>query len=339
MKLLILGGTRFLGRHLVNAALQAGHEITLFNRGISNPDLFPFVERIQGNRETDLAKLDGRTWDAVIDTCGYVPRIVRNSAEQLAAQVGSYVFISTVSVYADFSKPGTVEESDLASLADPMVEEISGETYGGLKVLCEQAVETAVPTKALIIRPGLIVGPFDPTDRFTYWPWRVMRGGSIAVPIPANFPVQFIDVRDLAEWTIAMVEQRRTGIFNATGPQHSLTFDKLLETCQSVSETFPKIIEVSGDFILSRNIQPWSQIPLWIPGDEYAGMSRVSISKAVQAGLSFRSLEETVRDTLVWAETRGKSYEMRAGLPETVETELLEAWEKHLEGQRQHRER
>lgn len=331
MKLLILGGTRFLGRHLVNVALQAGHAITLFNRGVSNPEIFPMVERIQGNRETDLARLDGRTWDAVIDTCGYVPRIVQSSAERLAAQVGSYVFISTISVYADFSKPGIVEGSDLAKLADPAVEEVSGETYGGLKVLCEQAVETAVPGRALIIRPGLIVGPFDPTDRFTYWPWRVMRGGSIAAPMPANFPVQFIDVRDLAEWTIAMVEQRRTGIFNATGPKHELTFDKLLETCQSMSINSPKITGVSGEFILSRNIQPWSQIPLWIPGDEFAGMSRVNISKAVQAGLLFRSLEETVRDTLAWAETRGKTYELRAGLPEAVEAELLEAWAKHLE--------
>jgi nucleoside-diphosphate-sugar epimerase len=206
MRLLILGGTAFLGRALVDDALGRGHELTLFNRGKTNPELYPEVERLQGDRDGDLTVLQGKTWDAVIDTSGYVPRVVGQSAELLADAVGHYTFISSISAYADFSQPGADENAAVGKLEDESVEEIDGDTYGPLKVLCEEVVEKRLPGRTLIIRPGLIIGPHDPTDRFTYWPCRVERGGEVLAPGKPEKSVQFIDARDLAAWNLDMVE-------------------------------------------------------------------------------------------------------------------------------------
>jgi len=219
MKILILGGTLFLGRHIIESAVRNGHEVTMFNRGRRNPELFPDVEKIQGDRDSDLAALKGRKWDAVIDTCGYIPRIVERSAEALAGNAETYLFISTISVYKDFSKPGITENSGLAHLENEADETLTNETYGALKAHCEERVKKYFPDNSLIIRPGLIVGPNDYSDRFTYWPVRIKKGGKIIIPRNTDYPIQFIDVRDLADFAVRMIENKRTGTFNATGPK------------------------------------------------------------------------------------------------------------------------
>ena len=325
MNMLIMGGTRFLGRHLVDSALARGHSVTLFNRGKSNPDLFPQVETILGDREHDIEKLSGRTWDAVIDTCGYVPRIVRLSAAGLESSVGRYVLISSISAFANFSKIGMDESDPVGKLEDESVEEITGETYGPLKALCEKAVQdTFGDNRALIIRPGLIVGPNDPTDRFTYWPVRVARGGDVLAPEKPEVPVQIIDVRDLSDFTIQLIEDDASGIYNATGPEYELTFGRMLEACKKVSSSDAAIQWASVEFLNQNNVAPWSDMPVWVPDTaEDAGFSRLDVSKAIQAGLEFRPLQDTVRDTTAWANTRPAEYEWRAGLKPEREQELL----------------
>ena len=324
MNILIIGGTRFLGRHLVEAALTRGHGVTLFNRGKSNPGLFPELETIQGDREHDIAKLAGRTWDAVIDTSGYVPRIVRLSATGLESSVGRYVFISSISVFANFSKVGMDESDPVGKLEDETVEEITGETYGPLKALCEKIVQDIYGDRALIIRPGLIVGPNDPTDRFTYWPMRIVRGGDVLAPEKPEVPIQIIDVRDLADFTVMLLEQNASGIYNATGPDYELTLGTLLETCKQVSNSDANIKWASVEFLNQNKVEAWSDMPVWIPdSEENQGFSRMNVSKAVSAGLKFRPLEETLRDTLAWAGTRPPDHEWRAGLKPEREQELL----------------
>ena len=328
MDLLILGGTVFLGRALVEAALQRGHRVTLFNRGQSNPGLFPDVEQIHGDRKFDLTPLDGRLWDAAIDPSGYVPRVVRMSAEKLAGAVGHYTFISSLSVYAGFSQLGIDESAPVGKLEDETVEEVNGETYGPLKALCEQEAERAMPGRALILRPGLIVGPHDPTDRFTYWPHRVARGGEVLAPGRPDKVVQFIDVRDLAEWTIRMVEANQTGIFNANGPDYMLTMEGTLETCKEVSVSDAIFTWVSDEFLLARKVEPWIGLPLWIPDTDpdSAGFYAFDCSKAMAAGLTFRPLADTVAATLAWEAPRPEDHAWRAGIPREREAELLEEW-------------
>ena len=325
MKILIIGGTRFLGRHLVHSALERGHKVMLFNRGLTNPDLFPRVETILGDREKDLAELIGHEWDAVVDTCGYVPRIVRLAASFLEGSVSRYVFISSISAYAGFSKVGIDESDPVGKMEDETVEEITGETYGPLKALCEQTVQNIFGSDhALIIRPGLIVGPNDPTDRFTYWPVRVARGGDILTPENPEAPVQIIDVRDLSDFIIKLIEENASGIFNATGPEYELTLGAMLETCKQVSNSDANFKWAPVKFLSEHEVAPWSDMPVWIPNtEEDAGFSRVDISKAIRAGLKFRPLEETVRDTLKWAETRSSDHEWRAGLNAEKEAKVL----------------
>jgi len=330
MKILIIGGTRFLGRHLVNSARARGHEVTLFNRGQTNPNLFGQVEKIRGDREKDLDQLSGQ-WDAVIDTCGYFPRIVRMSAEALKNKVEYYVFISSISVYSAFSKVGINESDPVGKIEDETIEEVTGESYGPLKVLCEKAVQDVFGIDALIIRPGLIVGPHDPTDRFTYWPVRVARGGNILTPDKPETPVQIIDVRDLSNFIIELIQQNVTGVFNATGPSHELTLGRLLDTCKLVSASDAKFKWASLEFLEKNKVAPWSDMPVWVPDTaEDAGFSRVDISKALKAGLKFISLEETVRDTIRWASERPQEYEWRAGLSAEREAELLEQLENNV---------
>lgn len=322
MKILIIGGTRFLGRHLVDSALTRGHEITLFNRGKSNPDLFDQVKTIRGDREKDLNQLSGQ-WDAVIDTCGYFPRIVRMSAEALKDKVGKYVFISSISVYSDFKKIGVDESDPVGKIENESMEEITGESYGPLKALCESAVQDVFGINSLIIRPGLIVGPHDPTDRFTYWPVRIARGGDVLTPENPNAPTQFIDVRDLSNFIIHLIEQNNSGVFNATS--QPLTLDSLFETCKKVSGSDANFKWASLDFMNQNNVAPWSDMPAWVPDtSEDAGFSRIDISKAIHAGLVFRSLDETVKDTLAWASQFPKEHVWKAGLTAERENELLE---------------
>ena len=324
MQLLIIGGTRFLGRHLVDSALSRGYQITLFNRGKSNPGIYPQIETITGDRETDLNKLAGRHFDAVIDTCGYLPRIVRLSAQALKDNIGSYVFISSISAYADFSQVGITENSPLATMPDETVEEITGETYGPLKVLCEKTVEAELPGRALIIRPGLIVGPHDPTDRFTYWPFRIASGGEVLAPEKPEVPVQIIDGRDLAEFTLKLIEQKATGAYNATGPEYELTLGAMLDACKQVSGSDAVFRWASVEFLSQNKVAPWSDMPVWVPDTpEDAGFSKVDVSKAIAAGLAFRPLAETVRDTLAWAATRPTDHPWRAGLTAEQEAQLL----------------
>lgn len=326
MNLLILGGTIFLGRHLVELALSRGHEVTLFNRGQHNADLFPEAEKLRGDRDGNLNALRNRRWDAVIDTCGYVPRIVRDSARLLADAAGHYTFISSIAVYADASKPGLDEDSPLGRLDDQTVEEVTGDTYGPLKALCERAAEEAMPGRVLNIRPGLIIGPHDPTDRFTYWPCRLARGGDVLAPGWSNAPVQVIDVRDLAEWNLDMIEAGHSGAYNATGPGRDLTMEGTLETCMKATNSSATLNWVGESFLLEQGVEPWIELPLWLPGDEHAGLLAVSISKALKSGLTHRPLSETARDTLDWAETRPADHRWQAGLSQERELELLSAF-------------
>lgn len=322
MRLLILGGTRFLGRHLVEAAQERGHDVTLFNRGRSNPGLFPGAVELHGDRDGALEALHGQRWDAVIDTSGYAPRIVRQSAELLAPATNHYTFISTISVYGELKAKGIDESWPVATIEDETTEEITGETYGALKALCEQVVLEQYPQNGLVIRPGLIAGPHDPTDRFTYWPVRVARGGEVLAPAPPEYGTQFIDVRDLADWTLMMVERRATGIYNATGPDEPVPFGLLLDRCRNVAGNNATFTWVSPEFLLEHGVRPWSELPLWIPDET----GSVDISRAVESGLRFRPLAATIADTLSWAEQRPRDYSWRAGLDAGKEARLLETW-------------
>ncbi|HWS53869.1 MAG TPA: NAD-dependent epimerase/dehydratase family protein [Pyrinomonadaceae bacterium] len=335
MKLLILGGTLFLGRHLVEAALARGHEVTIFNRGRRNPELFPEVEKLRGDRDGGLDALRGGSWDAVVDTSGYVPRLVRASAELLADKVGLYVFVSSVSAYADFSRP-VHEDAPLAAAADETVEEVTGETYGPLKVLSERAAEAAMPGRVLVVRPGLIVGPHDPTVRFSYWTARVARGGEVLAPGNPARQIQIIDARDLAGWTVRMAEAGRAGVYNASGPDYTLTMGRFLEECRAASRSGARLTWVGEEFLLERGAEPWGELPLWIPesSETHGHFLRASVERAVAAGLTFRPLAETIRDTLAWQrENEGRPAPGKDGVPQPDvtlkperERELLAEW-------------
>jgi 2'-hydroxyisoflavone reductase len=323
VRVLVLGGTLFLGRHVVEAALDRGHEVTLFNRGRTSPDLYPQVERLPGDRDAgDLAALEGRSWDAVVDTSARVPRWVRDSAGLLAGSAGHYTFVSSVSAYADTSSPRTDESSPVIVLEDETVEEIgSDEAYGGLKALCEQEAERAFPGRALVVRAGLIVGPYDPTGRFTYWVHRIARGGDVLVPEPRDQPVQFVHGRDHAEWMLDLAEERRPGVFNATGPAEPLTMEMLLEAIREETGGGARLVWVDEARLLDGGVEAWSDLPLWLApaaNPKVANLLAVDIGRALAAGLRFRPLAETIRDTLDRADTSPA-----AGLHPDRERELL----------------
>ncbi len=322
MRILILGGTVFLGRHILDAALAAEHEVTIFNRGRHHARLPQAVERLYGDRDGNLAALAGRRWDAVIDTCGYVPRVVRDSARLLAEGVERYTFISTISVYRDPSAPGLDESAPLGELADAATEKITGQTYGPLKAACERVVAETYPGRALCVRPGLIVGPHDPTDRFTYWPGRVAQGGRVLAPGHPEREVQFIDVRDLAEWIVRMVERGRTGVFNATGPARPLTMLGLLEACRKAAGSDAEFVWLDDDFLTAEGVHPYIEAPLWVPGAH----DTADCGRALAEGLVFRLLEETIQDTLAWDRSRPAGAARAAGLKPERERELLAAW-------------
>ncbi len=311
LRLLVLGGTVFLGRAVVAEALARGHEVTLFNRGRSNPGLFPEVDEVHGDREADLSGLAGRTFDAVLDPSGYVPAAVRASAELLSG-TSQYVFVSSVSVYADFST-GPNEESACAELADgasadELAEDFSN--YGALKALCEQAAWEVFRERSLIVRPGLIVGPHDPTGRFTYWARRLARGGEVLGPGPPGRRVQFVDVRDLAQWLVRCIERRVTGVFNAAN--EGVAWGELLAGAD--------VTWVSDGFLLEQGVRQWSGLPLWIGKPESAGMHALDVSRALAAGLRFRPLGETVAGAADATLVEG------VGLTPEREAELLAAW-------------
>ena len=317
MKLLLLGGPRFLGRAIADAALERGHELTFFNRGTTNPDLYPEVERIVGDRSGDLTALSGRMWNAVIDTSGYLPSEVHASAEALAS-CGLYCFVSSISVYADFSKSND-EDSPLAELGDLPDNEVTNESYGALKALCEEAAREVFRERALVVRPGLIVGPHDPTGRFTYWPHRMARGGEVVAPAPPDRRTQVIDVRDLGEWIVKLCERGSPGTFNATHP--GLMWSELLDSCRAVSGSDADVTWVPDEFLLEHEVGQWMELPLWLADPEMAAADDVDVRKALDAGLTFRSLDETVRGALEQARTTDA-----AGLAPEREAELLAAW-------------
>ena len=324
MKLLILGGTRFVGRHLAQAALERGHTVTLFNRG-NHPGLFPEAEELTGDRGGDLSALGGRRWDAVIDTSGYTPRQLRSSTELLRNAAARYLFISSISVYAEQATPFQDEDAPLAQLEDESTETVTAETYGGLKVLCERVVQRAFPETHLVLRPGLVVGPHDPTDRFTYWPVRVAAGGEVLAPAGPEAPVQFIDARDLAEFGLALLEASRSGIFNVVSDPDQFDFGALLASCRQASSSDASFTWVDEAFLLAQGVRPFADLPLWLPEDA-RGFARISNDRARAAGLEIRSLAQTVQDTLAWARTRAPDAPRQAGLSREREWELLEAW-------------
>ena len=300
----------FLGRALVEDALARGHEVTLFNRGRTNPELFPEAEHLHGDRKEDLSALERRTWDAVVDTSGYTPGAVRTSAE-LLRDSGRYVFVSSVSVYADVST-GPGEESAVAELGDKPDDELLPDysNYGALKALCEAEVERVFGERALIVRPGLIVGPHDPTGRFTYWARRLERGGEILAPGPPERNVQFVDVRDLGAWILDAVERGLSGVYNATN--EGVPWGELLAGGD--------VTWVSDEFLAEHEVGEWMELPLWIGSPDYAGMHETDVGRAVRAGLRFRPLEETLAGAATAPATEA------AGLKPEREAELLEAW-------------
>ena len=340
LRILILGGTGFTGPYQVRYALSRGHKITVFNRGKTHPGELPEgVEQLIGDRNGKLDALKDRQWDVVIDNPTSVPVWVRDAAQILKGNVDRYVFISTISVYADTSKPGTNEGAPLAKYggADAMKETRDSiiasnfTLYGPLKALAEQETEKWFPKKTLIIRPGLIVGPGDETDRFSYWPVRIDRGGEVLAPGEPGDPVQFIDARDLAEWTIHMVESGETGIYNATGPDKKLGIGEMLETTKSALGSNAKFTWVNADFLEAQKVAPWSDMPVWIPPrGEDAGGNQINNKRALAKGLRFRPLAETARDTLAWFKTRpqDRQSKLRAGLTPEREAEVLTAWHK-----------
>lgn len=322
MNVLVLGGTLFVGRHVVEAALDRGDEVTVFNRGRTSPQLHPEVEHLRGDRDTgDLESLRNRSWDAVVDTSALVPRWVRGTTELLAGRIGHYTFISSGSVYADTSLPGTNESSPVHRLENETEEITSAEVYGGLKVLCEQEAERALPGRVLIVRAGLIVGPYDPTGRFTYWVHRIARGGDVLAPEPRDQPVQFIHAGDLADWILANAERGGAGVFNATGPESPLTMEELLEAIWKATGSGAQLIWVDEGTLVERGVEAWSDLPLWLaPGanPESANFLAVNVSKALNAGLRFRPLAKTIRDALEQAKPSPD-----AGLDPGRERELL----------------
>ena len=325
MKLLVLGGTVFLGRHIVEVALAHHDAVTLCNRGQHPLAFSAALEHIRGDRDGGLAGLKGRTWDAVVDTSGYVPRLVGDSARLRADAVGQYTFISSISVYKDFRVAPIHEEAAVGTLDDPTIEAVTGETSGPLQALCEQAAEQAMPGRVLCVRPGLIVGPYDPTDRFTSWPVRVARGGEVLAPPPPAAPVQFVDVRDLAQWVRQMAAQQHTGVYHATGPAERLTFGPFLEACTRTVGSEATFTWASAPFLAEQQVMPWIHLPLWVPEAKW-GMLQADITKAQAQGLTFRPLSETISDTLRWTHSRPGDYAWQAGLSSVREAEVLAAW-------------
>lgn len=328
-RILILGGTGFLGPATVEAAIARGHELTLFNRGRTRPGLFPKIETLLGDRDPEkgegLNALRNRKWDAVIDNSGYFPRTVAASAKLLAPNAGRYIFISSISAYAENSVENQDENAKLATTPDPTIEKVTNDTFGPLKALSEKAAAEAFPGRTVVVRPGYIVGPDDPSGRFTYWPVRVDRGGEVLAPGAPSDPVQIIDVRDLGAWLVTLVEQETTGAFNATGPKDRLAWGALLQACRKATRAAHSLTWVPGEWLRREADEVF---PIWAPyGGDTRGFHTWSNTRAVRAGLRFRPHTETVADTLRWYKTQPENGRTKlAGPPPAKEAELLAKW-------------
>ena len=330
LNILILGGTGFLGPHTVRAAMLRGHKVTLFNRGRSNPNLFQQLETIIGDRNTaDIKRLSNRKWDAVIDTSAYFPRSVNMAMNVLKENVEQYLFVSTISVYANWPKPGMDESTPVGTIEDKTTEKVTGSTYGPLKALCEQAAEKHMQGKVSVIRPGLIVGPGDKTDRFTYWPIRIKKGGEVLAPGDGNDFVQYIDVRDLGEWMVHCLEHQVTGTFNAQIKGGDITIKQLLETCVNTLNPQTKLVWVPTEFLEKHEVSPWQEMPVWLPPkDNYKGAGTMSSAKAYANGLKQRPIETVVTDCYKWFITlpSKRQTSLRAGISVEKEAKVLKAW-------------
>ena len=332
MRILILGGTGFIGPHQVEYAMSRGHTVTLFNRGKTNPTLFPTVEKLIGDRNAPdgYASLKGKTWDVVIDNPTQIPRWVRDAGAALKDSAKKYVFVSTLSTYKTRAKIG-MTEADSAMLNEPAAADAEPPkaSYGALKVRCENDAKAVWGDRALIVRPGLIVGPGDLTDRFSYWPIRVEQGGEILAPGTPDDAVAFIDQRDLTEFMIRLCEQNATGTYNVVGPRSTLTIAEMLYGCKAVTTSSARFTWVDADFVLQNKLRPYGDLPVWMPprGDS-AGWARMDCTKAKSAGLTFRPLAETARDTLTYyhSETPERQAALKAGLTPEKERDVLAAW-------------
>jgi 2'-hydroxyisoflavone reductase len=321
MQLLVIGGTHFVGRAMVEDAVARGHDVTVFHRGPAEPAGFPTVEHLHGNRDGGLDPLRGRRWDVAIDTCGYTPRVVRDSAQLLSATVATFVFISTLSVYPDDAPAGTTEETPTHQPPFPETEEITAESYGPLKVACELEAQSAFPGRCLVVRPGYIVGPHDPSDRFTYWVRRAASGGRMLAPGPMEQPMQVVDVRDLGAFTLDRMQEGRNDVFGVVGPREPLTWGEALPAIVEAAHARTELVWVDAPFLRERINDEEGELPLW--DIDYPGLHSFDASKAVAAGLHHRPLAETIADTLAWDRGRGA---LKVGLTPERERELLQRW-------------
>jgi nucleoside-diphosphate-sugar epimerase len=331
--ILILGGTNFIGPHIVTTALARGHKVTLFNRGKTHPELFPDVEKLRGDRDGKLEALKGREWDAVVDPSGYVPRIVKMSAELLAPNVKHYLFISSIAVYAAGAPVGADESAPVEKLLDPTSEDIKGnnfKNYGALKALSEQAAEAAMPGRVANIRPGLIIGPGDMTGRFTHWPTRLSEGGDVLCPGDGSTPVQYIDARDLGEWIVHLIEKNLVGTMNALGPEKPITMKQVITQVNTAVGNKSNPVWVDWKFLEKNEVMPWAEMPMWIPnegGD--AGFGTSSNARALEAGLKCRPVADSAKDVLSWLDTLPPDQRAKArtsGIKRDKEDKILADW-------------
>jgi 2'-hydroxyisoflavone reductase len=334
LRILVLGGTRFIGIYITELAIKRGHRVTLFNRGKTNPQLFAKLEKLKGDRDGQLDSLRGRKWDVVIDDSGFIPRQVRLSAELLAPSVRQYLFMSSVSVYANFAAAAD-EDSPVGRLSDERIEKVDENTYGPLKALCEKALSAALPGRVTLLRPGYIVGPGDNSDRFTYWPARAARGGEMLAPDAAADPIQFVDVRDLARFTLDLLERNVAGTFNVVSASGQFTMGDLVDASVRCANAVaqpsapPRPIWVPAEFMRQHDVSFATDMPIWSdPTGADAGFAKTSASRALAAGLTIGAITDTVCDTLVWHLARPESERasLKAGIDPARERDVLAAW-------------
>lgn len=349
LRVLFLGGTGFLGPYMVRHAMARGHDVTLFNRGKSGPDMFPAATNLVGDRYGDLTALEEGEWDVVIDTFTYVPRTVRATVDLLKDRIERYVVVSTISVYGQRNEVDMPEDAPVATMPESEVERIQthrevGAYYGAMKALCEQTAEEGMPGRVWNVRPGLIVGPGDATNRFTYWPYRVREGGEVLAPGEPGHYTQVIDVRDLAEFIVLGCEKQLTGAYNAVSPARHFTMGGMLESCKKATESDAEFTWVPSAFLTAQGVSPWGHMPCWVPPEgDYAGFGQLSTAKATAAGMTIRPMEETVKATLAWVDERPAAFRERieaglvpgrggAGLSRAREAEVLKAWHESQAG-------
>jgi len=323
VQLLVIGGTRFAGRAFVEQAVRRGHDVAVFHRSVSEPEDFPAVEHLHGDRDGQLGLLRGRSWDAVLDTCAYVPRAVREASAVLQDAAGHYILVSTLSVHPDDMPAGSTERAATHQPPFPQTETVTDQTYGPLKMACEHAATTAFADRCLIIRPGYIVGPHDPSDRFTFYLRRAANGGEMAAPGPPDAPLQVIDARDLAAFMLGRIEAADSGVFGVVGPGERIVMRDMLDTARDVAAADTTFTWVSEEFLDAAGDQAQEWFPMWEP--QFPGAHTYDAAKAVAAGLRCRPFAQTVADTLAWDQQRGQP-DLRTGLGAAAERELLTTW-------------